>query len=260
MSLLDRSRAAVFESAENFGSRRAFSEQRLQVAAKVRASALVRVRYDANEPGPGPRLRVAGVLTLRGPQARIRFRQGLLGGMDEPDAPEVVDTPLVPAGATIPLQEPSIGRRDSASPLVWISFVDSAGTPLSSPICIGRPSVESLHIEPLFELPVLATVWLAARGMSRHDATLDLTGELTFRDGCAMRVAMAQECNRFGSPERTIESFEVLVAARGGAFPAAPSRVTAPVRGAAFVSLEMLDWDGRSAGREIPVGRLTPLN
>jgi len=260
MSLMDRSRAAVFESTGGIGSRRAFSEQRFQVPAKLRASALVRVRYEPQQPGPSLRLRAAGVLTLRGPQARIRFRQGSCGEIDESVEPDVVDAVLVPAGETIPLNEPSISRRDTDSPLVWISFVDSSGTTLASPICVGRPSVESRHVEMLFELPVMATVWLAARTISRHGPTLDLTGELQFRDGCAMRVALGWECNRFGCPERTSESYDVPVAGRGEVYPVPPRRVSAPVRGAPLVSLEVRDWDGRGSGREIPVGWLTPLN
>jgi hypothetical protein len=260
MSLFDRSRAVVFESVGSIGSRRAFSEQRFQVATKVRASALVRIRYEAEQPAPSLRLRAAGVLTLRGPQARIRFRHGAGGEIDESVEPDVVDTVLVPAGTTLPVNEPSICRRDFAPPLVWISFVDFSGTTLSPPVCVGRPTGESLHVEPLFEFPVLATVWLAARSVSRQGPTIDLTGELQFRDGCAMRITLGQECDRFGSPERTCKAFDVEVVARGGTLPVPPRRVSAPVRGAPFVSLEVRDWDGRGAGREIPVGWLTPLN
>lgn len=260
MFSMDWSRAAVFETGSSLGSRRAFSEQRLQSATKLRASALVRVRCEPQQPGPSPRLRAAGVLTLRGPQARVRFRHGSYGEVDESIEPDVVDTVLLPVGTTLPVNEPPIQLRNGAPPMVWISFVDFSGKALSSPICVGRPTGETLHVEPLFELPVQATVWLAARRVSRHGPTLDLTGELQFLEGCAMRVALAGECDPFGSPERILETHDVEVAARGGTLAVPPRRVSAPVRGAPFVSLEVRDWDGRQNGREIPVGWLTPLS
>jgi hypothetical protein len=258
MSLIDRSHAAVFESPNRIGARHAFSEQRYQVTAKARASALVRISCESLPPGAGCRIHVAGVMNLRGPQARIRFRQGVSGEIDDSVEPDVLDTQLLPAGTTLPLEGPPISRLESVSPLVWISFVDAGETSLSAPICIGRASRDPLHIEPLFEIPVLATVWLTARRLSRHGPILELSGELVFRDGIVMRVALAPDCNRFGTPARSSETFDLHVAARGASLAVAPRRVSAAVRGTPLVSLELRDWDGRPGG-EIPVGWLTRL-
>ncbi len=258
MSLIDRSHAAVFESPNRIGARHAFSEQRYQVTAKARATALVRISCETLAPGSGCRLHVAGVMNLRGPQARIRFRQGASGEIDESVEPDVLDSQLLPAGTTLPLVSAPISRLESVSPLVWISFVDAGETPLSSPICVGRASRDPLHIEPLFEIPVLATVWLTARRLSRHGPILELSGELAFRDGIVMRIALAPDCNRFGTPAQGSETFDLHVAARGSSLAIPPRRVSAAVRGTPLVSLGLRDWDGQQ-GSEISVGWLTRL-
>lgn len=261
MSLIDRSHAAVFESLPGLGSRHAFSEQRFSVAARARASALVRVQGEAQPAVPDVRIRFGGVLSLRGPQARVQFRQGSCGEIDESAEPDIVDTQLLPAGTSLPLNESptAIHRTFPPAVLVWISFVDCSGAPLSAPICIGRAGRDPLHVEPLFELPVLATLWLTARCLSKQGPILDLTGELQIRDGIVMRVAFASGCNRFGTPFQAGETVDVQVVARGGSLPIPPRRVSAPVRGTPLVSLEVRDWDGRRAGVEMPVGWITRL-
>lgn len=261
MTLTDRSRAEVFEAPAGEVSRHAFSEQRIQVAARVRASALVRVRRETRPPSNAAVLHLGGVLTLRGPQARIRFRHGAGGENDDSLEPDVVDTPLLPPGTTLPLVEPSRLACRALTPgtLAWISFVDADDSPLASPICIDTSGRGPLHIEPLFEFPATVTAWLIARRLSRQGPIMDLAGELRFPDGIVMRVALAADCNRFGNPSPASETFDVEVAARGGSIAVPRRRVSTLVRGKPLVSIEVRDWDGRRHGLERSVGWLTPL-
>jgi len=257
MFLFGQSNTAVFTAPTPFSERRAFSEQRFQLAARVRASALVRVSCERQDQQPGQRLFVRGHVTLRGPQARLRFRQGSNGEVDERYEPDVVDSALLPAGSMLDVEPPQLPRRGGEFPLAWISFVDSAGTTLSPPICVGRARREPLHVEPLFEIPVFVTLWLSARRQLLKGVVLELAGELVFRDGLVLRTSIAPGCGSFGEPVIDGEYFDTPIAERGASLPLAQHRLPAPGRGRPLVSLQMQDWNGGAAGPELHVGWLS---
>lgn len=259
MTLLGRTNSAVFRAPSAISDRRAFSEQRMQGVARLRASTFVRVQYLVNQPGPGYKLRVSGLVSLKGPHARLRFSQGDGAVVDESVEPEVHNTPLLAGSTSFSIPERVLSRSGEASPLVWISFVDHENAPLSSPICIGHAGHDPLHVEPCFEIPVDATLWLTARGLQRSGPLLDVSGELVLREGIVMRIALAPSSNRFGTPALPCEAFDVVVAARGTTLAASRQRVSANTGGHPFVSLALRDWDGRDAGGEMPVGWVIEL-
>jgi hypothetical protein len=259
MSLLGRTSTAVFRAPSPISERQAFSEQRVQGVARLRASTFVRAQYLSRGSGPGYRLRVSGLVSLKGPQARLRFRPGDGAEVDESVEPEVLNTPLLAVGASFSIPERVLNRPGETSPLVWISFVDHENAPLTSPICIGHAGSDSRHVDPYFELPAVATLWLTPRRMLRSGPQLEMSGELVLRDGIVMRIALAQSSNRFGTPALPCEGFDVVVAARGARLAITRRRVSAVVRGHPFVSLALRDWDGSDAGGEMPVGWIIEL-
>jgi hypothetical protein len=260
MLAIGRSNPAVFMSPFSTGERHAFSEGRLQGAVKARANAVVRVQYQPRDRSAGDRLRVGGLVSLRGPQATLSFRQGDAGAIDESVPPVAQDLELLPPGTSIPIPERVIPLDESASPLLWLSFGDFDQASLSDTTHVGRAPRRPLHVDALFELPALTTTWITVRGISRSGPELLLRGELQLSAGLVLRLELAASGDRNGDPGDQAATHYIPVAARGCAVGFAEHSVAPEVRGQPLVSMALKDWGGHEAGAETPVGWLARIH
>jgi hypothetical protein len=257
--LLGRSNPAVFLSTALQGQRKAYSEHRTQVATRVRVRATVRVQTLPSSLDGVSQLKVDATLFLQGPRARLLFRSGTPGSPLPRSAPAVTDCPLLPPGSALPIMNRMIPIRRDLVPLVWVSFHDSRRRVLSSPICAGHPQRESLFLDPVFDVPAVATTWLTARRLDRRGPVLGLDSEMTLSDGIFMRVLLASSCSILGTPGEGSEATDLEVAAPGAMIDCPSQTVTPEVRGFPLVSMLFRDWSGSDAGSELTVGWFTRL-
>ncbi len=257
MNPFGRTNTAVFMSPDSIGSRQGFSERRLKGIVNARANSVVRLQHVPGNRSAGPQLRVTGVLSVRGPQARLTFRRGNQGRIDSSIPPLAEDRELLPAGTAFPVREVLVPCRDAEPPVVWVAFMDHEQAVLSSPVCVGRVRREATHVDPLFELPALANTWLSARRNLRTEAELHLSGELVIPGGIVLRLTLASGRQRNGDPGGPLVNFDLTVVARGASVPFAEHSVSPAVRDRPFVSMTLRDWGGRDVGVEEPVGWLS---
>lgn len=260
MISLGRSPRAVFRPAHPVEGRLAFSEQRLQAPAQARGSAVIRVRADSEDRERTWKIHVGGFVMLRAPLARLSFASGEDGRPEAGGEPERSDVPLLPPATVVTIPDRVATRHGPEPPNAWISLVDSEGAQISPPVCVGRPSRRSLHLDPLFEIPVLVTLWLSACASGRGRSAVGLSGEIAARRAVVLRVALAPESNRFGLPGDAAEAFDIVALAPDARLAIPGRQVPAGAGGFPFVSVAMHHWDGRPSGGAVPVGRLTPLD
>jgi len=254
-----RSSEAVFLPPLSHGSRQAHSEFRVRDATCARVRAWIDIRPAQPDRGPGGRWIIGGSLSLSGPSARLFFRSIGIGEGQGGVEPVVAERPLLPENASVRLEERMVHSRRVRAPYLWVSFVSARRRNLAGPIGAGRLGTDEITVEPVFEVPIVATTWLAARHAGRGGAALGLSGELVILHGIVMQLVMAptdpHSAENGEAPD--IETIEVVPPRFSIEFE--PQTVVPGVNGRPFVSVALRDWRGDWAGEENTVGWLARL-
>ena len=208
---------------------------------------------------PGPKVTLQGELALGGVAVQLVFQNNEKGThthIEESTATAVV----IPAGESVQIPKQPVQGGTGGNPFIWLQFLDSHNTALTSEIFLGRCVQGFFTTSADFFIPSIATAQVASDSCDNKGSTITLNGELRLT-GINARLVFRNNDNPVGGPHQNTKptTVDIVLIPAGQSIQFAKQPPLGGVGGNPLVYLTFLDGQGQTVSDKFLLGRCNKL-